>query len=234
MKKYVYILLFFACMFVTFMEVEASNCTLNDRVRFKELASKVKATYETDYIREEDSGGEVYNAYVLYLKIYNVSPELDFKLSDGINSKDLNYSMLNEDGSITIRIKDVSKVRNYKIDIYPNSYNCLTEKVRTIKLTLPMYNYNSSYDVCDGVEDYYMCQKFVFNEVDYDNFYTSVTNYKNKIASQKEEEMLLEENNEGDNVITAATKHKYVLVIIIVVLGIVATVVVLKRKGSAK
>ena len=104
--------------------------------------------------------------------------------------------------------------------------------MRTIKLTLPKYNYYSQLDVCDDIPDYYLCQPYTKYSVDGGTFYDKVDEYKTKLSTLEKEK---EENNNTSfvtNTMSGISKYKYLIVGIAVVVGVVLTIFVLKKKGS--
>lgn len=231
MKKLVMFLFIIAGCLFFLTDVKAVGCNLEQRVKFNEVASKIRLTYEGNDITKVDSEGEEYSVSVLDLKIYNVSDQFNYKLSDGKNTVDLDYSM-SVDNVITVRINDVTSIKNYVLDIYPTTFDCYTEKIRSIKITLPKYNYESSSEICSGIEDYYLCQKYITTELDEDIFYQNVQNYRDKRKSSKIEELELESSDNG--IVKKITNYKYIILIGILAIGVIISFVVLKKKGSVK
>ena len=210
-------------------DVKAVGCGLEQRVKFNEIASKIRMTYEGNDITKVDADGEEYSVSVLDLKIYNVSDQLNYKLSDGSNSVDLDYSM-SVDDVITVRITDISTIKNYVLEIYPTTYDCYTEKIRSIKITLPKYNYESSSEICNDIEDYYLCQKYITTELDEDTCYQNVQKYRDRKKDIKMEELELESSD--NEIVKKITNYKYYILIGVLVLGMVISFVIVKKKGS--
>ena len=231
MKKVTFSIFIIAAFLLFIFDVKALGCNLEQRVKYREIASKVKVSYEESNIEKVDSDGEKYSVSVLDLKIYNVSEELSYKLTTDNKTADLDYTMA-YDGVITVRISDVSTIKNYALDIYPTTYDCYTENVRSIKITLPKYNYESSSEICDGIKDYYLCQNYILNDLNEDTFYENVQNYRKKMKIQKEEGIELETSDEG--IISKTFKYKYYVVGILICLGVLLTFIVLKKKGSVE
>ena len=100
---------------------------------------------------------------------------------------------MDHDGIITLRAKDISEKVTYMFEIYGNTADCYDKKMRTVKLTLPKYNYFSHYGVCEEIPEFYMCQRYILNDFDGASFYKAVSDYKEKKLAQENE---LNENGE--------------------------------------
>ena len=79
-----------------------------------------------------------------------------------------------------------------------------------------------------------MCQKFVLSNYDDSTFYTDVQNYRSKL-DQNGNNLLLEtnENDDVNSIVATASKYKYLIAGLIIAVGVIATIIVLKKKGSA-
>ena len=220
---------------------EGNTCSATDLNKMRQLAANVKATYVPNSIKTGEKSDQMNDEEILEdvldLKVYNVTKALSLRFDysgEGVvaGSFVLSYADADKDGVVTVRQKDYHRVINYVITVIANYGSCSGQKLKTIRITLPMFNYYSRLEVCEGIQDYYLCQPYVTTEVGSADFFDKVENYKAKML--KNEVIKVDEDN--NNVITATftgvKKHKYLIVGIVVGIGVVATVLILKRKKS--
>ena len=101
---------------------------------------------------------------------------------------------------------------NYTFTIKSDAYGCETNVLRTIKMTLPMFNAYSQLDICTEIPDYYLCQEYVTQQVDGTTFYDRIATYKEKLDGQGE--VVEDQNNTGtvNKIFKGASKFKYLIV----------------------
>ena len=147
-------------------------------------------------------------------------------------SKIATIADIGRDGTLTFRQNMIDRKVNYEFKIMSDEYGCHDQTLRTIKLSLPIYNSYSQLEICSEIPEYYLCQEFVTSPVDGSTFYDKVDAYKAKLLEQGG-------NEQGDNTgainktFANASKYKYLIVGIIVALGVVITIVIIKRKENA-
>ena len=216
-------------------------CSVNQLSELRQMASAVKITYlpVTEVKKSEyndlEVGADTYTARYLDIKIYNLNTRLyvDVENSEGyrvmVTQKDAG-----PDGTITFRQEALPAKVDYTFTIKSYLYGCETDVLRTIRLSLPIYNPYSQLDICSEIPDYYLCQEYTTYQVDGATFYDRVDDYKAKLIAQGELTVEEEDNTNGVNkVFSNASKYKYLIVGVIVALGVVITVVVIKRKENA-
>lgn len=216
-------------------------CSSEDMARFNELASDIKVTYESNEELVDDHEDEEfwYTQYVLDLIIYNLSDDMYaiIKATDSHNSIYLNKDNKNNEGNVVLRINDTSSVQNLTMIVYADGLGC-KNKLRTITVTLPRYNYYSNFAICDDIPEYYLCQKYITFTVNGETFSDEVTKYKEKMALQSEEidiDFGEDNNNAINQTISFFSKYKYIFVALIIWIGVILTFVILKKKkGSMK
>ena len=240
-RKILYSLYFLIMLFglgsIVFAEGE---CTLEARSDLRGLASNINIVYQevSDYVKNEDyEEGDIdadpeYLQKYLVIKIYNLSPHLRLEMTYGTpnDSTSITYNQADQDGVITLVPSTNEYVITYTFNVYGSSSACYGQLLRTIKLTLPKYNYYSERSVCDDIPDYFMCQTYTTNFLD------SVNAYKEKLKTQKNE---IDENGDvKDNTsiinktASVITKYKYVIIGVILVIGVVVTIIIVKKKRS--
>jgi len=219
-------------------EAKCSNAELG---RLREGAAKIRVNYVPNEVnmgkKAVDLGEEVDAIdHVLDLKLYNATKDFVFKyVYSGKNVKTgefyRTHADIGPDGAITVRQKSYNTIISYVIYVYPSGGGCSNHVLRTIRITLPKYNYYTNLAMCEGIQDYYLCAPYITSDFDSATFYKKVEDYKAKLLENKEVE---EEDNNSiiSNALTGVKKHKYVIVGLIVAIGVVVTVIILKRKKS--
>ena len=225
---------------------EGDTCSAIDLNALRTEAANVRATYvpakisvvNKEYVNNAE-GGEAaeYVQNVLDLKVYNVNSKFlvryDYSgkgVKTGTMTRD--YTNIGPDGAITIRQKAGDKVVNYVITILANYGTCAGETLRTLRVTLPKFNFYSVLDVCQGVQDYYLCQPYITYDFDATTLFDKVSEYKAKLMESKEIDFEEDNNGAFSGALSGISKHKYLIVGIIVAAGVAATVVILRRKKS--
>lgn len=244
MKKKMFFMLFVFLMFTFLNVVNASDdvCSNAMKNQLKEIASNIEITYvtgESDVettdvpVSEQEKLENKYylKKYYFDIKIYNVNSKVKIKGIDEStgNIYDLNYRNIGSDGTITIRVDSNSeKVLNWKFIIYSNYFGCYEDVLRTIKLTLPMYNHHSELSACDDVPDYYVCHQYVMAPIKVTNVNEAIAQYKKKLNETKKEQSSSVENTVTE-AISNIVEHKYVIVLVVIFIGLIATIVVLLK-----
>lgn len=219
--------------------VDGEECTFARKDELRAAAANVVISYipaETTekIIKENGEEALLYN-YYLDIKIYNVNTKLVIVAKDKATGTErrLDYHDLGADGTITIRVpSSTEQVRNWEFKIYSYLYSCFTDPIRTMKLTLPMYNINSDLNICDDIPDYYLCRQYVTSATDSEKFYKYVNAYKEKLDEREQSDNNISTGG-INNVVSKIKDYKYLIVIILIIIGIITTVIiVLKRKKS--
>ncbi len=217
-------------------------CSATDLNKLRQEAANIKVTYVPNVIDTEDVSPETEdNSHVkesvLDIKVYNVSEHMGLKYEysgEGVvpGSFVRSASDAGNDGAITVRQRSYNRIITYVITVISNYGSCAGQTLKTMRITLPMFNYYSLLEACEGIQDYYLCQPYVTSEVGGADFFDKVENYKAKLLSN--EAIDIEDDN--NNIVTATfsgvKKHKYLVVGLVVAAGVVATVLILKRKKS--
>lgn len=243
-KKKIFVIIFMLAFFLMIGNVSAAEdkenmCTPTQLSELRSMAANVKVTYVPVTEAEKlttpngESGADYVSKRYLDIKIFNLNTKLIVNAKNGIDSFTITSNDIGGDGAVTIRQPASTSAINYEFEVTSLLYGCSLETLRTIKLTLPKYNYYSQLDVCDDIPDYYLCQPYTTYSVDGGTFYDKVDEYKAKLSTLEKEK---EENNNTSfvtNTMSGISKYKYLIVGIVVVVGVVLTIFVLKKKGSA-
>ena len=261
-KKKIFVIIFMLAFFLMIGNVSAAEdkenmCTPTQLSELRSMAANVKVTYVPVTEAEKlttpngESGAEYVSKRYLDIKIFNLNTKLIVNAKNGIDSFTITSNDIGGDGAVTIRQPASTSAINYEFEVTSLLYGCSLETLRTIKLTLPKYNYYSQLDVCDDIPDYYLCQPYTTYSVDGGTFYDKVDEYKAKLSSAftpvlspfARSLVIVLLIQEGTfKICSSATssilkfsisKYKYLIVGIVVVVGVVLTIFVLKKKGSA-
>ena len=242
-KKKILMIIFMLAFFfmignVCAAEDKENMCTPTQLSELRSMAANVKVTYvpvseaEKLGVPNGETGGEYVTKRYLEIKIFNLNTKLMVNVTNGVDNFVVTSNDMQGDGSVTIRQPSSGSAINYEFKVTSLLYGCGLETLRTIKLTLPKYNYYSQLDVCQDIPDYYLCQPYTTYSVDGGTFYDKVDEYKAKLSTLEKEK---EDNNTSfvTNTMSGISKYKYLIVGIVVVVGVVLTIFVLKKKGSA-
>jgi hypothetical protein len=224
------------------VNAEESTCSPTDLNKLRQEAANVKATYvpttmEIDGTVEDIGDNEKIVESVLDMKVYNVTEKMALRYEysgNGVKSGSFmkSYANVGSDGAITVRQKSYGKIITYTITVLSSYGSCSGQSLKTIRITLPMFNYYSLLDACEGIQDYYLCQPYVTSEVGGADFFDKVEAYRAKMLSNE----AIEVEDDNNSVVTSAfvgiKKHKYLIVGLVVAAGVVATVLILRRKKS--
>jgi hypothetical protein len=244
------IMLFGTSVVLGYEDETANVCTIEKKNNVMREARAVVVDYERT-TKEEYVGYDFYTGTdgmdvtnYLNLKIYNVTPNMGIRVYNETtdtyvmsgDSNILTYKNMKSDGTITIEKPLDQYINNYLIEIYGLN-ECMEERVRVLKYTLPAYNVYSDLDICADVQDFYLCQPLITSPIKKDiDIQAAVANYKEqqvKNGLRKEEES----NNTPkiSQIITNTSKKKIGFVIVLLAIGSGITVFILyRRKNGAK
>ena len=236
--KFIFVcFLFFVCINIT--KAEDDSCSVTKKSELMTLASKLSVTYEiieTDNVDEE--GNYALQPDYFHVKIYNLNSKLRVFGTNETEGKEfqLDYTNIVEDGSLTIRRLISGKVTNYKFVIF-GMEDCRNTALRTFRITLPRANYLSGIEKCKDIQDFYLCQPYVTFEINDDVAMKTIANYIEKKESQEEKNEKAE-NSSNNNIIsktiTSFSDHKVYFSLIVIAIGVVATVLVLRKRKSGR
>lgn len=220
---------------------EDTTCNAVSLNELRNLAANIKVSYvptsvnqKTEY--DEESGTDYVTVRYLDVKVYNITSKLYVRTEaggDNVTSSShlLTLANVGADGAATIRQEAINQPVTYTFTIFSDAYGCTGRTLRTLKLTLPRFNYYSELEICQDIPDYYLCQQYTTYEVDGATFYDKVDEYKAKLAAQAEENESADDNTSIVNkAISGVSKYKYVVVGVIVAIGVVVTVLILKKR----
>lgn len=228
------------CSFLVSMNLVQAECSANDLNNLKALANKVTTSFTTsvekieideeitppdgyNYMDEDYLNKRLFNIY-----INNIKEDIYIIVTNSVTKEEKTYTYEDSDnGVITFKDYNVNKIKTYTVDIYATNKEC-TQKLKSLKIKLPMYNEYSDYGICSDAPNYYLCYEYVNEKVDYsyEELAQMISNYLSEGESKKEEEK--------DPVKIKEKKNRDVVIIIsvasVVIIAGLAFVIIRRRK----
>ena len=210
------IIIFSLLLLLFSLPVYADTCTVTDKMNLKKLAGFIDITYYP-----YDEGNDVrFN-----LIVTNAS---DFMFASDKNDV---YDSMNKNGeNDEIRISNLIPGESYMFHFYAKDTNCFGTEIYNKKITLPNYNkfYNDA--VCNGKEEFYLCNKWKEHNLSYDEFVKKVNEYQ---KSETNVIQVQEETVKGfwDILLEVYLKYYWAILIPIIVI-LISFIIYLKKKDD--
>ena len=154
------------------IKTNALVCSNQDMVKLKSMAQNITTNY--DY--KEENNNVTFN-----ITFSNLSPDL--YLVDVTNKKNYYYN------NTEMTYNGYKSGESYKFKVYSTNSLCDTSVLYTVYVTLPYFNSYYNNELCKGIEEYELCQKWSSVNISYNEFKNKVDKYK---------EVIEEENNENN------------------------------------
>lgn len=193
-----------------------AECSAEQKANLKKLASNIQFVYYP-YDENNDVRFRLIIANSSEFYLYN-----DEGLEVGFDS----YGNHNE-----IRLNNLLPGKNYTFYFYSTSSSCYGTEVYRKTISLPNYNQYYKDPVCNGKEDYYLCNKWQLNSLSYDEFVNKVNSYT-KETSVKEVEPIVEDEQSIFDLLLQFYLKYYWLVLGLIIAGSVTGIVILNKKDS--
>lgn len=179
-------------------------CTQQEINEFKKIEDEYKITYEFDKQTKD---------YILVFKT-PLEKKYDFIIYTNTN---LNCKKINEEKTECYNIKP----DEYKIGIVGITNTCKDE-LKSIKLELSRYNNFSEDPLCQGNEEFVLCQPTYDKEIDYETFISRIKTY---IKTKNNKNPIEEQNEESNKDILKQYIKENLLTIIIVVMFVILIII---------
>lgn len=242
MKKKVVVLLAGILNLLSCNVVHASVCSYEEQASLNKIAGNVKLVYEEGLEKVDESlyaptvetVGEV-ELYREYFKLIftNITKDIYVKIMNDYNDevKYIRYQDT-DDGMYTLNWYNLDDVVNFTYEVYSSDETgCRNEKYFTNYLVTPMYNEFSDKIICEGINDFLPCQKYVTVKMDYSEQYKKIVEY---VEEQENENSTNEKNKSWFEKIGDFVKeHKVAFIAggsILVIAGVAIVVVKIRRK----
>ena len=241
MKKIRMLVVFMMVFMMSVTKVSAA-CEASVSNQIRNEAYKVQVSYEVAQEEEPrenydlpdgltEEGEKNYVSYVTFFKIYitNLTENIYVEVKDSFSGKTKKYTYEDsENGTVIVKDYDLSRINTFTIDVKAVDSDCIRNNIRTIKKTLPRRNEFSTYGMCEGISEYYLCHEYVEYEqtLSAEEMFNRMETYRaNKEKQEKEEEKEKEKGffEKNKNTIIATS-------VVIIVAGVATAVVIIVRK----
>ncbi len=219
MKKNKKIILFTILSLLFSTNVYAS-CTEEEINDFKKIEDEYKITYEYDKERESynlilNKGNPEMYDYVLYVANQLMCEDIDEK---------------------TTKCYYFAENKEYRILITGQTESC-NDTLKDFIVKTPRYNKFSEDPLCEGIEEFALCQSTYDKEIDYETFVSRVNTYK-KTKTENEQEIEQNKNNEQkENILNSIVEYiknnlLQIIVITIFIILIVITIIITAKQAK--
>lgn len=200
MKRYFLILI----LLIIPISVKASECDYQDMARYQKLASNINFSY--DFVESN-------NTVSFNITVSNMHNDL--YIVDETTGNVFSSATV---GSSETVLYNYQPGNDYKFSIIPYDIYCFEEVVMSRYVNLPAYNPYYNDPVCQGNEQYKLCQKWFKMDYSYENFVKNVNNYKENLNN--EENIEETENMHTDdflNKIIVGFLDNYVIILVTII-----------------
>ena len=196
-------------------------CTQDQLDAFKLVEKEYKVTYELN----RSTNDYTVNLYE------DENDKYEYVFDENL-VKDRMLSIINN----SIVIENVP-FGEYTLEIKSKEQNC-NETLKTITIKLPRYNQYSEDPLCDGIEEFYLCQETYEKVVDRETFESRVKTYKKTKEQQNEERPTEpeEESNKLNELLLYTQNHliEVIIVVMFIILVIITTIVTIKQSRKSR
>ncbi len=238
------VLIFTLVLFFASTTYAHAACDANELNTLRGVASNVRVSYEemrepldpSEYTPPDGTSSDDYTAYYTFFRVYitNLTEDIYVEVRNSATGETTTYTYDQSDnGTITFDWEEITVMVNYTITVYSSSNtNCPDTELYTLYLTTPRFNQYSTYDLCEGAEDFYLCYEYLsVEDVSFGEFVELVERYK---AGQIDDGSNVEEPDDGGNGFIAFLGDHYIAIIIIAVVviavGVTVTVIIVKKQ----
>ncbi len=214
MKKHVYMILLLL-VFIVFPKYIYADCTNEEMTHFREIRSEFKVSYMLDEEKKQ-----------FYMTLFNPEPEnFGYIVKYDTGDNDTESLDLTSTTEVSLGMPTLTEGK-YKITIKGKTATCDRE-LKNIRITIPKYNMYSEDPLCEGIEEFVLCQKAYNRELEYEKFVSRVNNYKIQKANSEKEQLPEEKENKILLILKAVLNYirENLITIIIVITFIILLVI---------
>src|SRR5574344_208178 len=221
MKDKFFYILFAICL--SFIPINANAyCNPTTKAKYNKMSANVNYTYDVI----ENDNGVSFNVSLL-----NANSNLYFNVNN--NNKNYFYTGNNINiGTYLAGSKVIVKIYSVDNDITTGCNNLL---LKNLYINLPNYNNFSKDELCIGIEDYQLCQKWTNVNMTYDKFKKKVEAYRKSLEKEPDiVDPIVDEETFLDKVFQFIASYYTIILIAIVVLGSSGIVILTVKEKSKK
>lgn len=190
------------CAFIIFPSNTHAICYSKDKVKLLSLAKNIKHTYVFDE-----------NTKTFNIIINNIPDS--FTIVDTTNNISHPFS------GREITLTGFLPGKSYRFNIYSGDVSCGTSALSYIYVNTPVYNLNYSDPLCEGLQDYDICQKwgtYINNREQFEKEISKIkVEEKTKTVEEKQEEYV----GIFGNLARLFANSYYIVLPIIIIIGLV-------------
>lgn len=194
-----------------------ADCTKEEIDNFKKIEDDYKVTYDFDK-----------DTKLYTLTFYSPNPDLyDFIGED--ETVFSNCEVLDDNMAKCSNIKP----NTYNFEIVGVTTNC-NETLKKIEITLPKYNGYYNDPLCEGIEEFVLCQPTYDKDIDYETFVSRVNSYKKNHQSKPIDNNTKEEVKEENKLIQYIQDNLFQIIIVIIFIVMIIITIILTAKSIKK
>lgn len=202
-------------LFIVCPSVKALSCTNAKKVKYQDMARNIAYTYDAKDVKGES---------VFTLTFSNIPSSLALR---NARTGKWYYPKNNE-----ITISNLNPRFNYRYDVFAvDNKGCNNIALYTINIILPSFNKYYSDELCKGIENYELCQKWANIKYSYEEWKNKVNEYKESLIP-KEKELTKQEKNQKllEKIVDAYGKVYYIILPLIITLGSIGIMIYNKKR----
>lgn len=221
MKKYFKLAVVLFLLVLVPVHVDAvdylDECDYSTKAKLKRMASNIN----TSYTPVENNNDVTFN--VTISNIYSGLVVLDGKTGNEYRY-DTNREVPHE-----VTITGLKPDQTYRYEVYTDVENCSEESLNVYYVTLPAYNPYYKDELCKGVENYKLCNRWLKHSLTHEEFVREITKYKKSLNQSKKEEVIVEKKL---NTMLEFLKDYYYIFIGLGILGVIYVIYVRRKRDS--
>lgn len=245
MKYKLGLILVLILMFFPFEKVFSASCPSDTISKLREYASNVNYDYTYNENNDDIKFTIRFSNVHPSIYVYNMDTNQSYYGNEQgeviVNNLDDNkkyrFVIKSNTNVISSNYKEVEVIINgvktkYVYDYGNNSQECHNLNLLDNFVTLPSYNKFYKDELCSGVENHKLCQKWTYNNYNYDEFKKEILNYKKSLNDSDDEKKEKIEINLLDQIIKLIIDN--VIYIIVGIILLITIVIVLMKKRKEK
>ena len=194
-----------------------ADCTKEEIDNFKEIQDEYKVTYEFDK-----------DTKLYILTFYSPNPDM----YDFISEDETVFSNCEVLDDNTAKCSNV-KPNTYNFELVGVTTNC-NETLKKIEITLPKHNEYYNDPLCEGIEEFVLCQPTYDKDIDYDTFVSRVNSYKKNHQNKPIDNNTKGEVKEQNKLIQYIHDNSFQIIIIVIFIIMVIITIILTAKSIKK